>query len=82
MTNSEKAKTQYAGVLYGEVDGDGCLVMDSSVEIFVPVDFGSFFSATEKEYIESTMIALVYLQQTEYSIDEFIEKLKSYSERR
>ena len=37
LTNSEKAKTQYAGVLYGEVDGDGCLVMDSAVEIFVPV---------------------------------------------
>ena len=51
------------------------------IESIKKFDFGSFFSATEKEYIESTMIALVNLQQTAYSIDEVIEKLKSDAER-
>ena len=51
------------------------------IESIKKFDFGSFFSATEKEYIESTMIALVNLQQTEYSIDDVIEKLKSDAER-
>ena len=51
------------------------------IESIKKFDFGSFFSTTEKEYIESTMIALVNLQQTEYSIDDVIEKLKSDAER-
>ena len=51
------------------------------IESIKKFDFGSFFSATEKEYIESTMIALVNLQQTAYSVDEVIEKLKSDAER-
>ena len=51
------------------------------IESIKKFDFGSFFSATEKEYIESTMIALVNLQQTAYSIYDVIEKLKSDAER-
>ena len=46
------------------------------IESIKKFDFGSFFSATEKEYIESTMIALVNLQQTAYSIDEVVNELE------
>ena len=48
---------------------------------YMPFYFGSFFNDTEKEYIESTMIHIINLQQTAYSIDEVIEKLKSDAER-
>ena len=51
------------------------------IESIKKFDFGSFFSATEKEYIESTMIHIINLQQTAYSIDDVIEKLKSDAER-
>ena len=51
------------------------------IESIKKFDFGSFFSATEKEYIESTMISLVNLQQTSYDVDDVIEKLKSDAER-
>ena len=51
------------------------------IESIKKFDFGSFFSATEKEYIESTIIHIINLQQTAYSIDEVIEKLKSDAER-
>ena len=46
------------------------------IESIKKFDFGSFFSATEKEYIESTMIALVNLQQTAYSIYEVVNELE------
>ena len=51
------------------------------IESIKKFDFGSFFSATEKEYIESTIIHIINLQQTAYSIDDVIEKLKSDAER-
>lgn len=45
------------------------------IESIKKFDFGSFFNDTEKEYIESTMIALVNLQPTDYDIDKVVEKL-------
>ena len=45
------------------------------VESIKKFDFGSFFSGTEKEYIESTIIALINLQPTAYEINKVVEKL-------
>ena len=46
------------------------------IESIKKFDFGSFFNDTEKEYIESTMIALVNSQATDYDIDKVVEELK------
>ena len=46
------------------------------IESIKKFDFGSFFSATEKEYIESTMISLVNLQQTSYDVDKVVNELE------
>ena len=51
------------------------------IENIKKFDFGSFFNDTEKEYIERTIIYIINLQQTAYSIDEVTEKLKSDAER-
>lgn len=51
------------------------------IESIKKFDFGTFFNDTEKEYIERTIIYIINLQQTAYSVDEVIEKLKSDAER-
>ena len=45
------------------------------IESIKKFDFGSFFIATEKEYIESTIIYIINLQPTAYDIDKVVEEL-------